>query len=258
VLHNLTNRRQPSASIDREPVLTVGNPSYALRRSQLTADDERTVDQLTARSRYGNLGGQLTQLSYSGWEVQWISGVFGKNGIRAAQLTGGSATEANVRSEVTGRRVIHLACHGLTDEAYGNFFGALALAPGRRPNDPADDGFLTLAEIYELNLSSCELAILSACETNFGPEQRGEGVWALSRGFLVAGTRRVIASNWLVDDEAAASLITYACSILAKAERKGEKLNAAQALHKAKKWVREQEKWRSPYYWGTFALVGPD
>ena len=98
--------------------------------------------------------------------------------------------------------------------------------------NPADDGFLTLPEIYELNLKSCELAILSACETNYGPQQKGEGVWALSRGFLVAGARRVVASNWLVDDEAAASLISYFCAGIAKARSHGEAADHATALHR--------------------------
>jgi tetratricopeptide (TPR) repeat protein len=31
----------------------------------------------------------------------------------------------------------------------------------------------------------------------------------------------------------------------------------AAALHRAKRWVRQKEKWASPYYWGTFVLVGP-
>ncbi len=42
-------------------------------------------------------------------------------------------------------------------------------------------------------------------------------MWALSRGFLVAGSRRVVASNWLVDDEAAASLTSYFCAGVASA-----------------------------------------
>ena len=71
-----------------------------------------------------------------------------------------------------------------------------------------------MSEIYELDLSGCELAILSACETNYGPQQQGEGVWALSRGFLVAGSRRVIASNWVVDDQAGATLVSYFASYL--------------------------------------------
>lgn len=73
---------------------------------------------------------------------------------------------------------------------------------------PEKDGYLTLSEIYELDMRGCELVVLSACESNLGPQQRGEGSWALSHGFLVAGARRVVATNWLVDDEAAASLVS--------------------------------------------------
>ena len=81
-------------------------------------------------------------------------------------------------------------------------------------------------------------------------------LWALSRGFLVAGTRRVVASNWLVDDEAAASLVSFFCSRVAQGEKSGD-VDYGQALHDAKRWIRQQEKWRNPFYWGTFVLVGP-
>lgn len=202
------------------------------------------------------MGGRLKPLPYSSWEVTWVGRNFLEDGIDAAELRGDLASEAAVRANVPGRRILHSAYHGLVDQSWGNLFGALALTPGPNPEDPADDGFLTLAEIYQLNLKGCELAILSACDTNVGPEQRGEGVWALSRGFLVAGARRVVASNWLVDDEAAASLVSYFCSILAAAEKAGKTPDYAAALHQAKRWVRQQEKWRSPYYWGAFVLVG--
>jgi CHAT domain-containing protein len=79
----------------------------------------------------------------------------------------------------------------------------------------------------------------------------------LSRGFLVAGARRVVASNWLVDDEAAASLVSIFCSAVAKGEKSGS-LDYAAALQMAKRRIREQDKWKSPYYWGTFVLVGPN
>jgi CHAT domain-containing protein len=122
----------------------------------------------------------------------------------------------------------------------------------------ADDGFLTLAEIYELDLRSCELAILSACRTNYGPQQQGEGVWALSRRFLVAGARRVVSSNWLVDDEAAASLVSYFCALTARAQQRGSPIDFGHALQSAKRWTRQQPPWQSPYYGGTFVLVGPE
>jgi len=260
VLFNLTEARagnragEPAA----QPVLTVANPVYGgAKRSP--AAQASALDSLAARSRYGSSGGSLAALPYSGEESSWVADAYKKHGIASGGLVAGMATEANVRFNVQGRRVLHFACHGLTDQAHGNFFGALALTPGKQAaTNPADDGFLMLSEIYELNLKSCELAILSACETNYGPQQRGEGVWALSRGFLVAGARRVVASNWLVDDEAGASLVGTFCDSLAEAEGAKQSPDYAAALHRAKRWVRKQEKWQSPYYWGTFVLVGPN
>ncbi len=255
VLYNLVERQvSTSGTKPIEPVLTVGNAQYG----PVAEGSSDPLAQLAARSRYTALGGKLSPLPYTSWEIQWVAKNFANGGLKTVTLSGPQATKANLRANVAGRRIVHLACHGLADQSYGNFFGALALTPGGKANDAADDGFLTLPEIYELNLKDCELAILSACETNYGPEQRGEGVWALSRGFLVAGSRRVVASNWLVDDEAAASLVGYFCSILANAEKAGNQPDYAQALHEAKLWVRQQKKWESPYYWGTFELVGPN
>src|SRR6185369_12427303 len=105
--------------------------------------------------------------------------------------------------------------------------------------------FLTLSEISELNLRQCELAILSACQTNYGPQQRGEGTWSLSRGFLVAGARRVVASNWLLDDEAAATLVSLFASGIAESQNNPAQVDYAAALHRAKKLTRQQAKWKS-------------
>ncbi len=257
VLCNLAERRPVSQPTGHEPVLTVGNPTYSPPDAPAAPSMPGLVGQLAARSRYSALGGKLTPLPFTDQESGWVADGFARSGIQSARLAGAAATEANVRRQVPGRRIVHLACHGLTDRAYGNFYGALALTPGSGAN-PADDGFLTLAEIYELDLHGAELTILSACETNFGPEQRGEGVWALSRGFLVAGSRRVVASDWLVDDEEAASLVSRFCGSVARAEKEGRPVDYAAALHEAKCWVRQQEKWQSPYYWGSLVLVGPN
>jgi tetratricopeptide (TPR) repeat protein len=255
VLVNLSERESGHKSPDRPPVLTVGNPSYR----QAAPDTDNLLAALRPAARWGESGGQLKPLPYSGWEVAWVAEVFGRHGVRVAWLREDLATEAAVRHSATGRRILHLACHGLVDQSYGNLFGALALTPGSSAEKrPDDDGFLTLAEVYELKLAGTELTILSACDSNLGPEQRGEGVWALSRGFLVAGSRRVVASNWLVDDEAAANLVSVFCTFVARAEKEGEPVDYAESLRKAKRWVRNQEKWSSPYYWGTFALVGPN
>lgn len=108
-----------------------------------------------------------------------------------------------------------------------------------------------------MNVKGCELVILSACETNVGPAQRGEGLWALSRGFLVAGSRRVVASNWLVDDEAAARLVYYYCGILMRDREPGQAGDHAAALCRAKRGLRQEPRWQYPYYWAPFVLLGP-
>ncbi len=261
VMYNLADRALPARSGEAAtpPVLTVADPNYpASQATDVSSPADGELAQLAARSRYRSAGGALGALPYTGVESIRVADVFKRQGISVAELRKQAATEANVRSSAPNRRLVHLACHGLAEQSFGNFFGALALTPGDVEGDPADDGFLTLPEIYELNLQGCELAILSACQTNYGPLQQGEGVWALSRGFLVAGARRVAASNWLVDDEAAAMLISMYCRSVAKAEGENRPPDYARALLEAKRWVRQQEKWQSPYFWGSFVLVGPN
>lgn len=250
ILMNLQERPAVELPADRESVLAVGDPAY-------DASNDAPSERVAALDRaFRGRGGQLARLPYSGLEATWVAETFTKHGMKAGMLRDRSATEAAVRAQAPGRQILHLACHGLADDETGNFFAALALAPGRAAHSNSrDDGFLTLTELYELDLQACELAILSACQTNYGPRHGGEGIWALSRSFLVAGSRRVVASNWLVDDEAGASLISYFCGALVQ-QPKAE-TDYAQALIEAKRWTRGQDKWRHPYYWATFVLIGP-
>jgi len=254
ILLHLAQRPALPASGEREPVLTVGDPAYDLASSQSPARGQADT-QATAAAR----SAKLSRLPYSGQEASWVADVFVKHGTRVALLKDKRATERMVRGNVAGRQIVHLACHGLVDQNFANFFGALALTPGDgKKVDPTNDGFLSLPEIYELDLTHCELAILSACQTNYGPQQQGEGVWALTRGFIVAGSRRVVASNWLVDDKAAASIISYYCDLIAKQVPAGQQPDYSVALRDAKRWARQQDRWKSPYYWATFVLVGPN
>ncbi len=263
VLSNLVDR--PYRRAASEAVLTVGDPSYSGDQPALA------VAANESKTRFGAGGGRLPRLPFTAREVEWVVKGIEENKLKSVSLLGANATEAAVRAAVPGRRFVHLACHGLTDPEHGNFFGSLALTPGpKAANDPENDGFLTLTEIYRLNLGACEVGILSACNTNFGPQQKGEGTWAVSRGFLVAGARRVVASNWLVDDESAASLISLFLTEATKLRTVPPPADAPKGtapklsytypsicLLKAKRWVRQQEAWKAPYYWASFVQIGP-
>jgi CHAT domain-containing protein len=66
------------------------------------------------------------------------------------------------------------------------------------------------------------------------------------------------ASNWLVDDEAATTLIANFCARLADAEKQAATADYAEALRQANRRIRRQEGWESPFFWGAFVLVGPN
>jgi CHAT domain-containing protein/tetratricopeptide (TPR) repeat protein len=110
-------------------------------------------------------------------------------------LIGAAADEDSVRERAASAPLVHLATHGVLDDA-DPLRSLVALAPGERPE--SGDGRWTVAEIQESRLAS-ELVTLSACETGLGPVS-ADGVFGLSRAFLVAGARSVLVSLWRVAD----------------------------------------------------------
>ncbi len=179
-------------------------------------------------------------------------------------LLGKHATEKNFVDFVRGRGIVHLAAHSVMDQKYGNLFGAIALPP---PTDAVstegNDGFLTYNEILRLDLKDCELAVLSAGQTNVGPGDRPfEAGSTLAQAFLAAGARRVVASHWSVSDDSTAELMKHFFDLMAIELRKSGRLDAATALHQAKRKLRETKlpdgaDWKDPYHWAPFVLLGP-
>jgi len=258
VLANLAARgAAPLNSATHDVLLTVADPAYQGQSSP--AEESPLTGPFEVAARFRSAGRNWKQLPGSAAEAARVERAFRDQGLRVGQIMGEQATEARVRQAVAGKRVVHVACHGVSDSTHGNLFGALALTPGKEATgNPADDGYLTLAEIYELPLTHCELAILSACETNYGPFVSGEGTWGLSRGFLVAGARRVLASNWLVDDQAAAALMGSFAESIAEELGANRPARYAAALQQAKRQIRAHKRWSAPYYWAAFVLIGPD
>jgi CHAT domain-containing protein/Tfp pilus assembly protein PilF len=150
--------------------------------------------------------------------------------------------------ELAQYRIIHFATHGLLNSEHPELSGlVLSLVDQRgRPQD----GFLTLADIYNLNLQA-EMVVLSACETGLGKEIKGEGLIGITRGFMYAGASRVVASLWKVDDAATAELMGRFYQGILK-----EGLQPAAALRKAQVEMWRQKRWSFPYYWAGFLMQG--
>ncbi len=145
-------------------------------------------------------------------------------------------------------QTVHFATHGVLDAEYPALSG-LVLSRDDQADQPSY-GFLPLAEIYGLRLNA-DLVVLSGCQTALGREIRSEGLVGLTRGFLYAGASRVVASLWRVEDRATAELMSRFYRAMWS-----EGLSAAEALRVAQRHVRDQRRWRDPYYWAGWILVG--
>jgi tetratricopeptide (TPR) repeat protein/CHAT domain-containing protein len=207
-----------------------------------------------ARGTFSRGGAGLSRLPGTAAETEAIRQAFG-GGEAVLALQGANATESALRGALAGKRYVHLATHGLVDESRGSLFAALALTPPAKATAD-DDGFLQLHEIYQLRIPDVELAVLSACETNLGTSVGSEGVFALSRGFLAAGARRVIASQWSVEDRSTADLIGRFFREVAAADTHGRAANFAVALRNAKREIRRNPAWAHPYFWAAFVITG--
>jgi CHAT domain-containing protein/Tfp pilus assembly protein PilF len=211
------------------------------------------------RQRFAEAARSLQPLDWSKAEAEKLRQTFRKATGKEMVLTllDFEATERNLRAGLPDKRYIHIATHGLVDERERSSFASLALTPPATETAVAEnDGFLQLYEIYEMKIPACDLAVLSACQTNVGPFFEGEGVFALSRGFLAAGAPRVVASQWQVNDKSTAELIGAFFQRVAAAEKSGNEVNYTRALWDAKRELRGQKQWAEPYFWAPFVIMG--
>ncbi len=145
-------------------------------------------------------------------------------------------------------RVVHFATHGVVDSSRPWLSGLVFSLVDRRGG--ARDGYIRLRDIYNLRLNA-DLVVLSACDTALGADVRGEGLVGLARGFMYAGSRRVMASLWQVNDVATADLMKrFYRGLLVKG------LTPPAALRAAQLEMMTKTRWTAPYFWAGFVLQG--
>ncbi|MCA9238743.1 MAG: CHAT domain-containing protein [Planctomycetales bacterium] len=174
--------------------------------------------------------------------------------VAATLLVGADATEEAVRRAAPSAGVLHLATHAVVDPENDNLYGAIALTPDATPNDASHDGLLHLGELYELDLSACHLAILSACQTLIGADRPLEAGMSFSRAMLELGARRVVASQWSINDQATAELIEDFSNRVSSDLAGDASVDYCQALYAAKRALKESRP--DPYFWAPLVLVG--
>lgn len=136
--------------------------------------------------------------------------------------------------------ILHFASHGVFDPD-APLTSGLLLAKGSEA-----DGRLTVSDLYSMRLD-VQLVTLSACQTGLGKVLSGDDVMGLTRGFLYAGARSIVASLWSVDDAATAELMVSFYQNLASHEQR-EALRLAQ--------IETRKTHPNPLYWAAFEITG--
>jgi CHAT domain-containing protein/tetratricopeptide (TPR) repeat protein len=191
---------------------------------------------------------ESARLQYSLAEAQSIAKLYKPH---SSLLAGRDATESAFKEKAGSFGILHLSTHGFFN-AKNPLFSGLELEADER-----NDGLLEVHEILDLDLQA-GLVTLSACETGLGSGYfarlpAGDEFISLTRAFLLAGSQSVLATLWEVDDRSTVELMEGFYTRLEGEEGAGGR---AAALVQVQRELRNSMKYKHPFYWAPFVLVG--
>lgn len=133
--------------------------------------------------------------------------------------------------------------------------GAKLKIDGMKLPEDKDNGILCGSEIENLDLTSVDFVVLSACQTGLGYIEPEEGVYGLQRAFKKAGVKSIWMTLWKVDDEATQLFMTEFYRDYLKNNSKQHALKAAQEYLKHYTSDEGEYVYSDPYYWAGFVLL---
>jgi CHAT domain-containing protein/tetratricopeptide (TPR) repeat protein len=194
---------------------------------------------------------ELARLPGSGREIRAAAAQWN----RAAPpllLEGPRASLGALREALAGRpAVLHLAAHVMGGrQSPSEAVIALSLGPDGRPE------LLGSAAIRSLGRAPA-LVVLSGCNSGLGPAPPGAGLLGLTRAWLAAGARAVIASLWPTpDDDGELFQAFYGWLRRCRPGREG---SAAAALQGAQQeMLARGGRHAAPAYWAAYFAVGTE
>jgi CHAT domain-containing protein/tetratricopeptide (TPR) repeat protein len=273
VLRLAAPRRDPPSDDASGTLVAFGGIDFGARTTAAPAPSTDTL-------RNAPKGGFATLLQ-SRFEAEAVGALFEEaTSAEPIVATRAAATKEALAAHAPNARFLHIATHGwfapessalsLLDapgeSADAALRNSVALAQdvvvGFLPEtlcglalagaNHGPEGILTAEELAMLDLSNCELAVLSACETNVGIRRAGQGIQSLQTALHAAGARTAITSLWKVDDAATRRLFELFYTKLWS-----EKLGPADALWQAKMALRSEG--HPTRDWAGWVLTGdPD
>jgi CHAT domain-containing protein len=227
-----------------DPVFEPDDTRVTGQTSANSSDPRRVV---VNRSAETIIGRPIPALPGTRQEAEAILALVPDNA--AMQAFDFDASRATVtQSDLTQYQMVHFATHGFVNSNDPELSGVVLSLVDEAGN--VVDGFLRLHDIFNLQLNA-KVVVLSACQTGLGESVQGEGLVGLTRGFMYAGSPRLVVSLWSVDDKATAALMSKFYDKMLS-----QNVTPAQALREAQLEMWQSEEWKSPYFWAGFTLQG--
>jgi CHAT domain-containing protein/Tfp pilus assembly protein PilF len=242
-------RRNQNIKLPKKTLVVFADPIFDLDDSRIAEKQKDSTPNAEIKQvlRDFNLGDKLPRLLASREEARNISSFLPKEKV-LVNMDFAANRENTLSENLSDYQILHFATHGLLDNSRPEFSGLVLSLYDQKGK--TQDGFLRLNQIYNLNLNS-DLVVLSACQTALGKDVRGEGLIGLTRGFMYAGAKRIVASLWKVDDAATAEFMKrFYQNLLVK------KLKPSSALRQTQNELKQIPRFKSPYFWAGFTIQG--
>ncbi len=178
---------------------------------------------------------------------QTLQKLYGK---KLTLLTGKECSEEKLVTAINGGHAptfLHIGAHG-------NFYphnpmdSAILLSGG--DGNKAEGRLWNARAMATVNMSRLDLVTLSSCETGLTDPKVKRDVFGIARALYFAGTKKFVVPLWAVHDQAAAELMRAFYHAYSK------NIPAVLALQHAQMQLIESKRYRHPYYWSAFVLMG--
>lgn len=235
----------PTAALLRRPQTSVTRARFPWNLEMAAFGDPSFGVQSTPLENLEASAG-FQSLPFSEQEIQSIS----KMTRGRAELFLGSkdVKRAFISGKARSAPILHVSTHAFADADVPES-SRILFSPETSGGAP---DYLFLREVYDLNLSSVDLATLSACDTERGAMIRGEGVQAFSRALLFAGSRSALTTLWRVSDQPTSEFMKqFYYFAIEKRQSKAEALRSAKL-----KFLHSKTELASPAHWAAFVLNG--
>ena len=197
-----------------------------------------------------SLNGQVftpSDLPNAAEEVKCVSQLF-----QATPILGRKAKKPVLLELLDKASIIHIAAHGEPNS------GEILLAPNHSQDSttssPSTQESFLLTQQDVMNISvKARLVVLSCCDTGKG-KVSSEGVIGITRAFLTAGARSVLATLWPINDSATKEFMEKFYKDLCQGRW------VCEALRRTKNIFQKHEKkhYQSVNIWAPFTIYGED